>query len=75
MPRYGAHILSDYDPNRMVRVACEKCGRAGQFRASTLMDRYGRDAVLPDVLRKIAECPRAANMSDPCGAIYLDRLS
>jgi hypothetical protein len=33
----------------MVRVACEKCGRSGQYRKSTLIDRFGADARLPDL--------------------------
>lgn len=61
-----------YDP---VRLACRKCGRAGQYRRTTLLDRFGPDAAMPDVLAALADCPRRGNASDPCGVIYPDLLT
>lgn len=72
MPRSGALTLSDLDADFLLRVTCEKCGRAGRLRVGALQARCGREAVLPDVLRRIAACPRGASMSDPCGAVYPD---
>jgi hypothetical protein len=72
MPNDHANTLADYDLDAMIRVACEKCGRRGQLRASTLVERYGAMTAMPDLLRKIANCPRQADMNDPCGAIYPD---
>jgi ribosomal protein S27AE len=72
MPKVGALILADHDPDTLIRVSCEKCGRRGQLRASTLVQRYGAQTAMPDLLRKIANCPRQGDMNDPCGAIYPD---
>jgi hypothetical protein len=52
----------------MLRVHCDKCGRAGQLSVARLIDRYGLDTKLPDLLRLIAGCERAGSMTDPCGA-------
>jgi hypothetical protein len=75
MPNDRANTLADSHLNAMIRVACEKCGRRGQLRASTLVERYGAQTAMPDLLRKIAACPRQADMNDPCGAIYPDLLA
>lgn len=58
-----------FDP---VRLACDKCGRAGQYRRATLLERFGPHASMPDVLVALAACPRHADASDPCGVIYRD---
>jgi len=31
----------------MVRLKCAKCGRWGQYRKATLIEKYGRDIPLP----------------------------
>jgi hypothetical protein len=72
MPKDGALILADHDPHTLIRVSCEKCGRRGQLRASTLVQRYGAQTAMPDLLCKIADCPRYTTLNDPCGAIYPD---
>jgi hypothetical protein len=36
-------------PADMVRLTCTKCGRAGQYRKQTLIERYGADIRLPDL--------------------------
>ena len=36
-------------PSEIVRLSCEKCGRAGQYRKQTLIERYGADIRLPDL--------------------------
>ena len=59
-------------PFAMVRIACDRCGRRGQYRRETIARRFGTDASMPDVLRALAACPRMGNASDPCGARYAD---
>ena len=44
----GALTLADYPRDDMVRLACPKCGRAGQYRRETLRQRFA-GAALPDV--------------------------
>jgi hypothetical protein len=67
----GALTLADY-PGEVVRLACDRCDRRGQYRRSTLVTLFGADASLPDVLNDLARCPNAKNASDPCGAHYPD---
>ena len=49
----GSLTLSEY-PGDMVRLSCEKCGRSGQYRKQTLIERYGADIRLPDLREEIA---------------------
>jgi hypothetical protein len=56
----------------LMRIACDRCGRRGLYRRATLVERFGANAALPDVLRAVAECDRARDMSRPCGANYVD---
>ncbi len=49
----GSLTLLDY-PGDMVRVACDKCGRAGQYRKANLIARFGADIALPDLRHEIA---------------------
>ncbi len=69
----GSLSLAEY-PAAMVRLKCWKCGRSGQYRKGTLIEKYGADARLPDLLHKIAsECPKMDALgNDPCGAHYRD---
>jgi hypothetical protein len=47
MPRAGAHIVSDLPRDRLCRIACERCGRAGAYRRETLAARSGDIGVAP----------------------------
>ncbi len=69
----GSLSLAEY-PAAMVRLACSKCDRIGQYRKTTLMARYGGDTRLPDLLHNIgADCPKMDTLgNDPCGARYRD---
>jgi hypothetical protein len=66
-----ALTLTSY-PRDLVRLACDRCGRSGQYRRETLIERFGRDAQMPTVLVALADCPRYKDMSNPCGAHYPD---
>jgi hypothetical protein len=59
-------------PRETVRVARDVCGRSGQYQSATLIERFGADAGLPDVLRQLADCGRWGAGGDPCGARYPD---
>jgi hypothetical protein len=64
-------------PTDMVRLACTKCDRRGQYRKSTLIERYGPDKNMVDLrLELAAGCPKiAANkIMDLCGVYYPDRI-
>jgi len=70
---HGSLTLAEY-PDAMVRLKCEKCGRSGQYRKSTLIKKYSRDIPLPELLRFVAgDCPKMAMRgNDPCGVRYRD---
>ena len=59
IPRDGAIIFSDLTGKLdVLSVACDKCGRAGRYRLSHLIEHHGRDANLVDWLDEIAaDCP------------------
>ena len=63
--------LADY-PHPLVRLACARCGRAGQYRRETLIARYGADVALPTLRLIIAGCEHRDPVRDPCGAVYRD---
>ena len=52
-------LLRDY-PFEMVRLACTRCGRRGQYRKSTLLARFGPNCRLVSMRLDLAEgCPRS----------------
>jgi len=56
----GSLQLHEY-PAEMVRIPCGKCGRPGQYRKQTLIDRFGPDIRLPD-LRAGVRVPRTLSI-------------
>ena len=58
--------LRDY-PDEIVRLACEKCGRRGQYWKPSLITRFGPDMGLPELCVAIAQCERQDSRQDPCG--------
>ena len=51
------HELARTHP--MISVRCDRCDRAGRYRVSTLIERYGRYGRLPDVANALeAGCLR-----------------
>jgi len=68
MPRDGSLVPGKFD---VLAVACDKCGRAGRYRVTTLAETIGWDGKLTDWLYRLtADCPRKlkTGYSDPCGA-------
>jgi len=57
--RIGSRSLGEF-PLGIVRVECERCGRAGSYRRDGLMARFGPDIALPDLLAALASCERPA---------------
>ena len=66
----GSLQIREY-PGDIVRLSCEKCGRSGQYRKQTLIERYGADMRLPDLRQEVAKCERRGQMLDMCGVHYL----
>ena len=69
----GAHCLEDLDWP-VVRLYCPDCGRFAQFRRATLIERFGPDQNMPDMLRLLQPCDRPNDMRDRCRLVYWDRL-
>jgi L-alanine-DL-glutamate epimerase-like enolase superfamily enzyme len=55
--RIGSRSLGEF-PLDVVRIECERCGRAGSYRRDGLMARFGVDIALPDLLMELAQCER-----------------
>ncbi len=69
----GALTLATY-PFDEVRIRCEPCGREGCYRRSWLIERFGAEMSMPEVLDKITDgCPRKRpSAPERCQAIYPD---
>jgi hypothetical protein len=72
--RIGALVLADY-PRDVIRIECELCARAGRYRLEGLIERYGPDMGLPELLDVLAKCERKGDLSRRCGARYPDLLA
>jgi hypothetical protein len=55
---------------RRVGVGVCPCGRAGRYRRDRLIEQYGADAALPDLLVEIAGCERRDDPSGRSGARF-----
>jgi hypothetical protein len=66
----GSIKLCDY-PTDMVRLACDRCGRTGQYRKDNLIAQFGPDIALPDLRHEIAKCERHQKTGDVCAVHYL----
>ena len=67
----GALTIAQF-PGPVVEVHCPRCNRQGRYSRKRLVERFGPDLGLPDLLRRLApDCPaRSRPGIDPCGAIY-----
>ena len=72
MPR-DALTLSDVRGPTLT-IVCAPCGRRGRYRVARLIAKHGEDGRLPELLRTIADCPKARAHSfsiyDRCKARY-----
>jgi len=50
----GGSLQLYENPTNVVRLSCEKCGRAGQYPKRNLIARYGADIRLPDSREEIS---------------------
>jgi hypothetical protein len=58
-------------PFPIVRIVCAKCARGDQYRRQTLIDRFGPDTGMLEVLEELEQCPttgpeRMGSRSDSC---------
>ena len=82
MPRrIGSRSLGEF-PFDVVRIDCERCGRAGRYALAGLgavrgqhpglLARFDADAAGPDVLMELAQSERRKDFTNPCGARFTD---
>jgi hypothetical protein len=72
--RIGSRSLGEF-PLNVVRIDCERCGRAGSYRRDGLMARFGPTSPLPDLLPALASCDRRQDFTRPCGTRFTDLVS
>ena len=61
--------LASY-PFPIVRIACRYCRRRGQYRLESLVRKYGADASLSNVLRKVSsDCALSGNRTSKRGCL------
>ena len=67
----GALHLNDY-PTDMVRLACTRCPRKGQYRKAALAVKYGKEISLPTMRVLIAKCEHEGKFGQVYGVYYVD---
>ncbi len=67
----GSLTITDH-PTDPIEIDCQKCGRKGRYRKATLIEKYGSDTVLPDLLAMLAsDCEFRNKLGNQgCGALY-----
>jgi len=72
MPRSSSSLTIKDFPTDRIEVECKKCGRHGRYRKATLIEKYGSDTVLPDLLAMLAsDCEFRNKLGNQgCGALY-----
>jgi hypothetical protein len=72
MRRIGSRSLSEF-PLGVVRIECERRGRAGSDRhGGGLVVRFGTDIALPDLFMAPTTCDRRKDFTNPCAARFTD---
>jgi len=67
MPRSNSSITIKDFPTYRFKVECKKCGCHGRYRKATLIEKYGSDIVLPDLLGLITgDCEERQALGYPC---------
>jgi hypothetical protein len=72
----GSRTLGDLEGVlQLLEIRCTKCGRYGRERITRLIERYGREARLPDVRHQLcADCPHHdATLYERCD-VYFPQL-
>ena len=71
----GGSLQLHEHPVDVVRLSCQKCGRAGQYPKQNLIERYGANIRLPDLRWEISQYSRRGLMHDGCMVRYVDLTS
>jgi hypothetical protein len=71
MPRSDVRFLTDVGEPTFT-IVCAPCGRRGRYGVARLIEHYGADVRMPDLLAVLANCSKARSVSvyDRCKAVY-----
>ena len=72
MPRPNGSLTITDHPTDPIEIDCQKYSRHGRYRKATLIEKYGSDTVLPDLLALLAsDCDFRNKLGNQgYGAIY-----
>ena len=60
-------------PTDAITIRCDLCSRVGRYKRQTLIERYGQEAAMPDVLNEITACEQNARLStERCKAYFAE---
>ena len=71
-PRREGSLTITQHPGDPIVIDCQKCGHSGRNRKATLIEKYGSDTVLSDLIGILADaCEFRGRLGNQgCGAIY-----
>ena len=61
-------------PTDAITIRCDRCSRLGRYKRRTLIERYGSEAAMPDVLNEITACGRNQRLSVERCTAYFEEL-
>ncbi len=61
-------------PTDAITIRCNRCERMGWYKRQTLIERYGHDAAMPDVLKEITASGRNQRLSVERCTAYFEEL-
>lgn len=61
-------------PTDPITIRCDRCSCVGRYKRRTLIERYGADSAMPDVLNEITACERNAQLSVERCEAYFEEL-
>ena len=61
-------------PINAITIRCDRCSRVGRYKRRTLIERYGADSAMPDVLNEITACERNKRLSVERCEAYFEEL-
>ena len=70
--RSNGSLTITQHPGDSIEIDCQKCGRSGRYRKAMLIEKYGSETVLPDLIGILAsDCKFRGRLGNQgCGAIY-----
>jgi hypothetical protein len=69
---YGALSPLDY-PSDVITIRCDHCDRTGRYRRALVIERFGANVGMPEVLSWVTDCDRNKRVSsEGCRAVYVE---